>query len=46
MRTMYIILSWIGWGWLLIAGSFVAAALHRQRRHARSTPGAEADVRP
>ena len=55
MRTMYIILSWIGWGWLLIAGTFLSIALYRQGRRARRsglvvTPvdplGTEADVRP
>jgi hypothetical protein len=55
MRTMYIILSCIGWGWLLIAGSFLSVVLYRQRQQGRPdgfpvTPvdpiGVEADVRP
>jgi hypothetical protein len=31
---MYIILSWIGWSWFAIAGTFVAVALHRQQAKA------------
>jgi hypothetical protein len=34
---MYIILSWIGWGWLLVAGVAVLL-LERHRRHA-ARPG-------
>ena len=35
MRTMYIILSWIGWGWLVLVAPVVAVLLHRQRRRER-----------
>ena len=58
MRTMYIILSWIGWSWLAIAGTFLTVVLYRQRP-VRSRPGrtgfpvvpidplgTEAEVRP
>ena len=53
MRTMYIILSWAGWGWFLIAMPTVIFALHRRR--VRPSPprgfpvvpiGTEAERRP
>ena len=52
MRTMYIILSWIGWGWLAVVGPVVGWLLYRQGRRAgglrpaADPTGTEADVRP
>ena len=49
MRTMYIILSWIGWGWFTLAMPALWYALARQRR--RESPpavpvGTEAERHP
>ncbi len=43
MRTMYIILSWVGWAWFAVAGTAVVV-LVRRRPAPRPTPGTEAET--